>query len=149
MKEYKARRSFYSDGQTGNPRQLIARGTTFQTSDYHAQQLIKNGIAARLSEADPSETQDIRPNETPEARPDEGKIIEPNEQQTISPGETKEDIPQETDGQAPQIDAGEPEKPLEGLEYSELKAMAREANIKGYHQMKKKDLIKHLSKGSG
>jgi hypothetical protein len=144
MKKYKARRSFYSDGQTGDPRSLIRRGTTFETSDYHAQQLIQTGIAAPLSEEGPSETQDIRPNETPEAKPDKGKIIEPNEQQTISPGETKEDIPQETDEQAPQIDAGEPEKPLEGLEYSELKAMAKEAKIKGYHQMKRQDLINKL-----
>jgi hypothetical protein len=35
-------------------------------------------------------------------------------------------------------------KELEGLEYPELKNLAKEAKIKGYNTMKKEDLIKKL-----
>lgn len=113
----------------GHPRGMIQRGETFTTNEYHGKQLIEQGIAAEAGKAAVDER--------------EKKVIQPERKET---GEeqpaTKEEngAPQETAVKGPSGDSTD----FESYSYQELKQMAKSRNVKGYQNMKKKDLIQKL-----
>lgn len=140
MKILKANRSFWADGQMKDPRRIIKRGDTFETSDHHAAQLQARGIASPVSSQGAKETQDLQP-EQPAAPTHSISAMPAYETQTILP-ETKETppAPQENDETAP------PDvlKELEQQSVATLKKQAKNAKIRGYSDMNKGQLIKAL-----
>lgn len=116
-----AKKNFFLDNRAGS-REMVYQGQPFETEAEHAHQLKIRGIAAAF------------PAETPEAGPTE---------QPIGPSgsETKETGPVET--------PGEVIKPIEEMEYKELKAAAKAAAIPGYNTMSKTKLIEELNNLKG
>lgn len=134
----RARRNFYANGRIEGPRRIILRNETFETDAEHARQLEQRRLAVR---AETYQTQTITP-ETPQDNPADfliEPVREPQETPQAAPDLTKAQILEETPGE----DSGE----LEGMEYNELKRLAKDAGVKGYNRMRKADLIKNLKGG--
>lgn len=111
---------------------MIHKGQPFETEAEHAHQLKIRGIAAAF----PAETPGAGPTEQPIGPSGtEIKELDP----PIPP-------PAETD---PVKTPGEVIKPVEEMEYQELKEAAKAAAIKGYSKMPKQDLIENLKDKGG
>lgn len=128
MKQMRARRNFYSDGRIEKPRRIIRRGELFETSDQHATELERQGIASVVEPLGPSNTQ-VKP---PAEQPAPG----PAETPSPNPPETKLDEPASPE-------TGTPDG-LDQLDTEQLRAKAKLAKIKSYSNMRRDKLIKKL-----
>lgn len=130
----KARRPFWGDSNIGDPRRIIKRGETFETKDYHAQQLIARKIAEPVQDLEPENTQDMQPAEQP--------TFGPNVTPTVDATETK-------DAPEPQEPTQEPPDEFTDLTVKELKTMAKGLKIKGYSDMNGKQLKSAIKAAKG
>lgn len=131
----KARRPFWGDSNIGDPRRIIRRGETFETSDYHAQQLIGRKIAEPVQDLEPENTQVMQPAAT--------LTPGPSDTQTLTIPETKDTPPE------PQEPTQEPPDEFEALTVKELKTIAKGLKIRGYSDMNGKQLKSAIKAAKG
>lgn len=132
---------------------LIKRGQSFEVRDKARADYLE-----RLHYADRSDqeraayrTQTRQPQSQPSIAPNFTSIKGPDNQQTIEPENTNAENSEISAQEQPEAseEAIPPGDDLEGTSYKDLKAIAKDLQIKGYSSMKRDNLIAAIKKQDG
>lgn len=128
---------------------LIKSGHLFEVRDQARANYLENMRYAKRNDkekAAPYETQTLTPTVTETAKPTHTSVIGPENTQEITPENNKAEISQISTQEAPEAESlpNIPEKDLDGATYTELKAIAKDLKIKGYHVMKQDRLLEAI-----